>query len=142
MELAKKYDLPFIQHVSINGKFKPEVKDFAGLDVKPRENHQSTDIEIIKWLAGQNKLFKKEKIVHSYPHCWRCETPLLNYAASSWFVKTTAIKNKLIENNKKINWIPAHLKTGRFGKWLEEVRDWAISRSRFFCPPPSPFFFS
>ena len=135
MELAKKYDLPFIQHVSINGKFKPEVKDFAGLDVKPRENHQSTDIEIIKWLAGQNKLFKKEKIVHSYPHCWRCETPLLNYAASSWFVKTTAIKNKLIENNKKINWIPAHLKTGRFGKWLEEVRDWAISRSRFWGAP-------
>jgi len=135
MNLGKKYNLPFIQNVSVNGKFKPEIKDFAGMDVKPKENHQSTDIEIIKWLAKENKLFSKQKIVHSYPHCWRCDTPLLNYASASWFVKATDIKKKLIENNKKINWLPGHIKNGRFGKWLEEVRDWAISRSRFWGAP-------
>ncbi len=135
MNLAQENNLPFIQHVSMDGKFKPEVKDFAGLPVKPKENHQSTDIEIIKWLAKENKLFSKQKITHSYPHCWRCDTPLLNYAASSWFMKATEIKNKLLLNNKKINWIPAHIRDGRFGKWLEEARDWAISRTRFWGAP-------
>ncbi|MEK9154651.1 MAG: class I tRNA ligase family protein [Patescibacteria group bacterium] len=135
MKLGNKFNLPFVQHVSTSGKFKPEVKDFAGMDVKPKENHQITDIEIIKWLAKENKLFSKQKIVHSYPHCWRCDTPLLNYASTSWFVKATDIKKKLIENNKKINWIPGHIKEGRFGKWLEEVRDWAISRTRFWGAP-------
>lgn len=135
MNLAKKYDLPFIQHVSMDGKFKPEVSDFAGMPVKPKEDHQKIDIEIIKWLAANNKLFKKEKIIHAYPHCWRCDTPLLNYAAASWFVKVEEIKNKLIANNKKINWIPKHIKEGRFGKWLEGARDWAISRSRFWGAP-------
>ncbi|MEK7657706.1 MAG: class I tRNA ligase family protein [Patescibacteria group bacterium] len=135
MNLAKKENLPFIQHVGIDGKFKSEVKDFVGLSVKPKENSQATDIEIIKWLAKENKLFKKEKIIHSYPHCWRCDTPLLNYAASSWFVKVEEIKNKLIANNKKINWIPKHIRDGRFGKWLEGARDWAISRSRFWGAP-------
>ncbi|MBI5079308.1 class I tRNA ligase family protein [Candidatus Wolfebacteria bacterium] len=135
MNLAKKENLPFIQHVGMDGKFKPEVKDFAGLSVKPKENPQATDIEIIKWLAKENKLFSKEKIIHSYPHCWRCDTPLLNYAASSWFVDINSIKGKLIANNKKINWIPEHIKDGRFGKWLEGARDWAISRSRFWGAP-------
>ncbi|MBI2628117.1 MAG: class I tRNA ligase family protein [Candidatus Niyogibacteria bacterium] len=135
MELGKKENLPFIQHVSMDGKFKPEVKDFAGLSVKPKDNPQAADIEIIKWLAKENKLFSKQKITHSYPHCWRCETPLLNYAASSWFVKVTAIKEELLKNNRKINWIPEHLREGRFGKWLEGARDWAISRSRFWGAP-------
>ncbi len=135
MKFGQKYNLPFIQHVSIDGRFKPEVKDFAGTPVKPKGEHQTADIEIIKWLAGKNKLFSKEKIIHSYPHCWRCETPLLNYASASWFIKVTAIKNKLIANNKKINWVPKHIKAGRFGKWLEEARDWAVSRSRFWGAP-------
>jgi isoleucyl-tRNA synthetase len=135
MNLAQKENLPLIQHVSIDGKFKPEVKDFAGLPAKPKDNHQSADIEIIKWLAVRNKLFDKQKITHAYPHCWRCDTPLLNYAASSWFVKVGAMRNRLIKNNKKINWIPAHIRDGRFGKWLEEVRDWAISRTRFWGAP-------
>jgi len=135
MKLGQKYKLPFVQHVSSNGRFKKEVEDFAELPVKPKENHQLTDNKIIEWLNKNRKLFKAEKITHSYPHCWRCETPLLNYAASSWFVKVTAIKNKLIKNNKKINWVPTHIKTGRFGKWLEESRDWAISRSRFWGAP-------
>ena len=135
MNLAKKENLPFIQHVGMDGKFKPEVKDFAGLFVKPKENPRATDIEIIKWLAKENKLFSKEKIIHSYPHCWRCDTPLLNYAASSWFVNINAVKSKLISGNKKINWVPEHIKDGRFGKWLEGSRDWAISRSRFWGAP-------
>ena len=135
MDLADKFHLPFVQHVSLDGKFKKEVKDFAGLAVKPKDSPQITDQKIIDFLSKNNKLFKSEKITHSYPHCWRCETPLLNYAASSWFVKVTAIKNKLVENNKKINWLPSHIKTGRFGKWLEEARDWAISRSRFWGAP-------
>ena len=133
--LAQKHDLPFIQHVSIDGRFKQEVKDFVGLSVKPKDEHQKTDIEIIKWLAANNKLFSKQKISHSYPYCWRCDTPLINYAASSWFVKVASIKNKLIEINKKINWIPEYIKEGRFGNWLKEARDWAISRSRFWGAP-------
>jgi isoleucyl-tRNA synthetase len=135
MTLGQKYKLPFIQHVSMDGCFKKEVKDFARELVKPKGDHQSTDNKIIKFLDKQGKLFKSEKITHSYPHCWRCETPLLNYAASSWFVKVTAIKNKLIKNNKKIHWVPLHIKTGRFGQWLKEARDWAISRSRFWGSP-------
>ena len=135
MNLAQKHNLPFIQHVSIDGRFKPEVKDFAGMLVKPKAEHQKADIEIIKFLANQNNLFSKQKIIHPYPHCWRCDTPLLNYASASWFVKVLAIKDKLIGNNKKIKWIPEHLKEGRFGKWLEGIRDWAISRSRFWGAP-------
>ncbi len=135
MEIGKKHNLPFIQHIGMDGKFKPEVRDFAGLPVKPKEKPQATDIEIIKWLDKNNKLFLKKSFVHSYPFCWRCDTPLLNYAASSWFVRVTEIKERMIKNNKKINWVPSHLKEGRFGKWLEGARDWAISRSRFWGAP-------
>jgi isoleucyl-tRNA synthetase len=134
-ELAKKEKLPVIQHVTAHGEFKKEVKDFAGQFVKPKEDSQKTDVEIIKNLAHRGLLFAKEKIVHSYPHCWRCETPLLNYATSSWFVGVTKIKDQLISENQKINWIPAHVKEGRFGKWLEGARDWAVSRSRFWGAP-------
>ena len=138
MEMARVHKLPFVQHVSMDGHFKPEVKDFSGLAVKPREDHKATDIEVIKWLAHHNNLLKKQKLVHSYPHCWRCETPLLNYATSSWFVEVTKIrdtKNGLVENNKKVNWIPEHIKTGRFGNWVADARDWAVSRSRFWGAP-------
>jgi len=143
MNLGKEYSLPFIQHVTTDGKFKSEITDFAGLPVKPKDDpsnpseqaHQSTDIEILKFLAHNDKLFDKEKLTHSYPHCWRCDTPLLNYAASSWFVNVEKIKDQIIENNKKINWIPEHLREGRFGKWLDGARDWAISRSRFWGAP-------
>lgn len=140
-ELSLKYSLPFIQHVASNGIFKPEVSDFAGLHVKPKDTqddkdaHQRADIEIIKYLAGKNLLFAKEKLIHSYPHCWRCDTPLLNYATSSWFVKVTDIKDKLVKENKKIKWIPEEIGEGRFGNWLSGARDWAISRSRFWGAP-------
>ncbi len=135
MALGVKEKLPFIQHVAMNGEFKPEVKDFAGQKVKPIENPQQADIEIIKFLAGKGTLFAKEKIIHSYPHCWRCATPLLNYAASSWFVKVTDFKDKLVANNLKTNWVPENIKEGRFGNWLEGARDWAISRTRYWGAP-------
>ncbi len=138
MQLGNKYKLPFIQHVAMDGSIKKEASDFAGLQAKPKDNPAATDIEIIKWLAHNNKLFKKEKMNHSYPHCWRCDTPLLNYATSSWFVKVTEIKNGkggLIENNKMVDWIPPHLQKGRFGNWIKDARDWSISRSRFWGAP-------
>lgn len=134
-------ELPFIQHVGVDGKFKKEVKDFAGMLVKPINTkeeptaHQSADVEIIKYLAKKGSLFAKEKITHSYPHCWRCETPLLNYASSSWFVKVTDFKDKLAEENSKVRWVPPEIGVGRFGKWLENARDWAISRSRYWGAP-------
>jgi isoleucyl-tRNA synthetase len=134
-------DLPFVQHIATDGHFKPEATDFAGLIAKPKASetekdaHQKTDIEIIKWLAHHGLLFAKEKIVHSYPHCWRCETPLLNYATSSWFVKVTDIKDKLVAENKKVVWVPPEIGSARFGNWLEGARDWAISRSRFWGAP-------
>ncbi len=135
MELGKTHDLPFIQHVSFDGVFKKEVTDFAGLAVKPKHDPQITDIEIIKYLGRHSLLFGKEKITHAYPFCWRCDTPLLNYAASSWFVRVTALKEKLLSANKKIHWIPDSIRDGRFGKWLEGARDWAVSRSRFWGAP-------
>lgn len=133
--LAQKENLPFVQHVATNGAFKPEVKDFAGELVKPKDDHQRSDILVLKYLAEKNVLFAKEKITHSYPHCWRCDTPLLNYAASSWFVKVTSFKDELIRANNGVSWVPAHIKEGRFGKWLLGARDWAISRSRFWGAP-------
>ncbi|MDD4272048.1 MAG: isoleucine--tRNA ligase [Patescibacteria group bacterium] len=132
MKLGQEKNLPFIQHVSMNGVIKPEAKDFAGLEVKPMGDTQKTDVEIIKYLAHNGLLFHKEKYEHSYPHCWRCETPLLNYATDSWFVRVTDIKDDLIKNNQKIQWVPEHIKDGRFGKWLEQARDWAISRNRYW----------
>jgi isoleucyl-tRNA synthetase len=135
MKLGQAHDMPFIQHVGMNGKFKKEVTDFAGQDVKPKDDHQKADIEIIKWLAHHGLLFDKKKIIHSYPHCWRCETPLLNYAASSWFVRVADFKDKLVAANKKVSWTPDDIRDGRFGRWLEGARDWAISRSRFWGAP-------
>jgi isoleucyl-tRNA synthetase len=133
MELGKKNNLPFVQHLEMDGNFKKEVKDFYGLNVKPKDNHMSTDIEIIKYLAHNNLLFAKEKYEHSYPHCWRCDTPLINYATSSWFVKVKELKEGFLEYAKDINWSPDHIKKGRWGNWLEGARDWSISRQRFWA---------
>jgi len=132
-QVGKRENIPLVQHVSLDGKFKPEVTDFAGLDVKPKDDPSKTDIEIVKWLAHNGKLFSKQKFEHSYPHCWRCDTPLLNYTTSSWFVKVTAIKDKAIKLAQEINWSPEHIKEGRFGKWLAGARDWSISRQRFWA---------
>ncbi|MBN2093961.1 MAG: class I tRNA ligase family protein [Candidatus Zambryskibacteria bacterium] len=135
MKLGQKENLPFIQHVNVDGTFKKEVADFAGQLVKPKEDHQKADVEIIKFLAKKGRVLDKERLIHSYPHCWRCYTPLLNYATTSWFVKTTDLKKKLIKINSEVNWYPKEIGEGRFGKWLEEIRDWAISRSRYWGAP-------
>ncbi|MHB8710359.1 MAG: class I tRNA ligase family protein [Minisyncoccota bacterium] len=137
MALGKKENLPFVQHVAYDGTMKSEVTDFAGREVKPRSDDDrerlATDIEIIKYLQEHGTFFSKENLVHSYPHCWRCDTPLLNYATTSWFIAVTKIKDDLLDNAKHINWSPAHIKEGRFGKWLEGARDWSISRQRFWA---------
>ncbi len=139
MELAKKLELPFVQHVGMDGRIVPEVKEFAGLYVKPKSDDDkerlSTDILVLRYLQDNGYFFAKENIVHSYPHCWRCDWPLLNYAASSWFVDVTRLKPRLIEENEEISWVPENIKGGRFGKWLEGARDWAISRTRYWGAP-------
>ncbi|MBL7058587.1 isoleucine--tRNA ligase [Patescibacteria group bacterium] len=135
MEVGGVNNLPFIQHVSMNGVFKDEVVAFRGMHVKPNGegDRSATDIEIVKYLAGIDRLFAKKKYEHSYPHCWRCDTSLLNYATSSWFVSVTKIKANLLETAKDINWFPKHIKDGRFGNWLDGARDWSISRQRFWA---------
>ncbi|MFH1767220.1 MAG: isoleucine--tRNA ligase [Patescibacteria group bacterium] len=143
MALGKEEHVSPIMHVGMNGHFVSEVvgpmteEGYAvrGVPVKSKGDYQSADIEIIKYLAHHNKLFAKEKFTHSYPHCWRCDTPLLNYSTSSWFVKVVDMRNRLSSTNEEINWIPENMKEGRFGKWLEGARDWAISRSRFWGTP-------
>ncbi len=137
MALGKKENLPFVQHIAYDGTMRPEVTDFAGREVKPKSEDDKvrlgTDIEVIRYLQEHGTFFAKENLMHSYPHCWRCGTPLLNYATTSWFVAVTKIKGELLENAKRINWSPAHIKEGRFGKWLEGARDWSISRQRFWA---------
>lgn len=134
-KVGQKENIGWVQHVGMDGRFVEEVKDFAGQEVKPREEPTITDVDIIKYLAHNGKLFSKAKFEHSYPHCWRCDTPLLNYATSSWFVRVTEIKDQLLKNNENITWVPEHIKDGRFGKWLESARDWAVSRNRFWGDP-------
>ncbi len=133
MVLGKVKNLPFVQHLGMDGFIKPEAGEFAGLHVKPKDDVQATDVKIIQYLAKQNLLLSKEQYEHSYPHCWRCDTPLLNYATSSWFVAVTKIKDKALQHAKKINWSPGHIKDGRFGNWLEGARDWSISRQRYWA---------
>ena len=141
LTLAQEHSLPMVQHVGMDGVIKPEVTELAGLSVKPIDDpsnpsgqaHQATDVAVVKYLAGKGLLFAKEKYEHSYPHCWRCDTPLINYATSSWFVAVEKIKQELLKNAEAINWSPAHIKNGRWGQWLEGARDWSISRQRFWA---------
>ncbi len=137
--LAKKEGLPFLIHVTPEGKFTDEVKDFAGMPIKPKssekDGHMAADIEIVKYLAAKGLLFKKEKITHSYPHCYRCDTPLFYYALPSWFVNVQNIKPHMLESAKSMEWIPSHLKEGRFKNTMESAPDWTISRNRYWASP-------
>lgn len=133
LRLGQEHQLPFIQHVGMDGVIKAEAGVLAGLNVKPKDDHSATDVEVIKYLAGRNLLFSKAKYEHSYPHCWRCDTPLLNYATSSWFVNISELKPAMLAEAQKINWSPSYIKEGRFGNWLEGARDWSISRQRYWA---------
>ncbi|MCX6785894.1 MAG: isoleucine--tRNA ligase [Candidatus Komeilibacteria bacterium] len=130
--LSKKENIPLIKHIGLDGRLIAEVKDFAGEPAKPKGNHTVTDKKIVEFLEAKGLVFSSEKYLHSYPHCWRCDSPLLNYTTSSYFVAVEKIKTQLLKQAVKINWMPAHIKEGRFGKWLAGARDWSISRQRYW----------
>jgi len=127
--IGLKYNLPFIQPVDDAGKFTEEITDYKGMFVK------DADKMIIRHLKDEGFLYKRAQIIHSYPFCWRCKSPLIYYARSTWYIKTSKYKNQMILNNRKVNWYPSFVGEKRFGEWLDNNVDWALSRDRFWGTP-------
>ncbi len=128
-QVGQKYNLPLLRPVNQSGEFEDVVTDFKGKFVK------DADPEIIAMLKERGQLFKKELYEHSYPHCWRCDSPLLYYARESWYIRTTRFKDDMLRNNQQINWHPPEVGEGRFGEWLKNNVDWALSRDRYWGTP-------
>ena len=126
MAVAQKHKLPVLQTINAEGRFVDAVTEFRGMWVK------DADLEIIRELRLRGLLYKSGRMEHTYPFCWRCGTPLLYFARDTWFIRTTAYRDKMIELNQTINWVPDHVKDGRFGNWLNELKDWALGRERYW----------
>ena len=129
MEMSVEYDLPVLMTVQPDGTFVPEVTPWRGMWVK------DADPLITEDLRARGLLFRVEEYTHTYPFCWRCKTPLLYYAREAWYIRTSQFKDRLVDLNQTINWVPDHIKDGRFGNWLENNIDWALSRERYWGTP-------
>ena len=129
MDMAKEHDLPILMTVLPDGTFIPEVKPWRGVFIK------DADPQIIEDLRARGLLFRTEGYTHTYPFCWRCHTPLMYYARNSWYIRTSQFRDRLVELNNTINWVPEHIREGRFGNWLSNNIDWALSRERYWGTP-------
>ncbi len=129
LEVSKKYDLPVLMTVGPDGGFLPQVTPWRGVFVKEADPSITADLD------KRGLLFRAEKYTHTYPFCWRCDTPLIYYARDSWYIRTSAFKDRLVELNQQINWVPEHIRDGRFGNWLENNIDWSLSRERYWGTP-------